>query len=206
MGGYYRINLQTIKNTKTFENFSAFFKPLIHFDEMINGTQYDENSKPHIADHQYSMLEMLIKHKVNNIHIDIHPYIIDTFEAFTNNKKEIILNLSHIYQSFEKISSLIMGPMSRVESANDKNINDEQQRYSEKVVEEMVNFGLGTYDECIVASQKTINYWDINDVTDTLNTIKDKNESVATRNMLKDIVFSVFKNVSLIAIYSTDHA
>eukprot|EP01084_Bolivina_argentea_P202092 345353_1 len=41
-------------------------------------------------------------------------------------------------------------------------------RYNDNVVEELVRFGFGSYIKCFVASLRTINYWDINAVMDTL--------------------------------------
>eukprot|EP01084_Bolivina_argentea_P051593 94925_1 len=55
---------------------------------------------------------------------------------------------------------------------NDVNTEDEKKAYDEDVVNQLVTFGFGTYDECVIASKKTIDYWDINAVVNTINSMQ----------------------------------
>eukprot|EP01084_Bolivina_argentea_P263383 445780_1 len=63
---------------------------------------------------------------------------------------------------------------------NKKNTNDIKRiTYSEEVVKELVHFGFGTYDQCVTASIQTVNFWNINEVIDTLTGNNKKHKFVA---------------------------
>eukprot|EP01084_Bolivina_argentea_P235041 395631_1 len=50
-----------------------------------------------------------------------------------------------------------------------REIKNDDKKYSTDVINELVNLKYGTKTECIKASQNTINYWDINEVAENLN-------------------------------------
>eukprot|EP01083_Nonionella_stella_P296286 1006601_1 len=90
----------------------SVFQSIIFFDCMLNGSKmyWDGNKIPKMDKEDYIKLKNLIQHKINsNAFRNEYPeYINDTFEAYTNNKKQIILKLHWIHRYFTEIETLIL--------------------------------------------------------------------------------------------------
>eukprot|EP01084_Bolivina_argentea_P084460 152733_1 len=109
IGGDRRIKIESIINIVTKENFEEFFRPLFYFHCMVNGARM-EQYEPEITDIDYIALNNLIQHTVGiNGFCNQYPsYIIDTFMAFTNHTKQIVINLHEIHSHFNKLKGLIL--------------------------------------------------------------------------------------------------
>eukprot|EP01084_Bolivina_argentea_P289188 496526_1 len=111
-GGKWRLKIYGITFQHNGQNFAPFFKALFFFDCMLNGSKmyWDGNEIPKMDKEDYIKLKNLIQHKINsNAFRNEYPeYINDTFEAYTNNKKQIILNLHWIHRYFTEIETLIL--------------------------------------------------------------------------------------------------
>eukprot|EP01084_Bolivina_argentea_P083866 151818_1 len=110
IGGEYRMKIESVSTITTQQNFSPFFQVLFLFNCMLNGSVLNGHYINDIAETQRTMLDHLIEHKlkVNGFTNTVPEYINDTFEAYTNNKKEIILNLHEIDTNLSKIAELIL--------------------------------------------------------------------------------------------------
>eukprot|EP01084_Bolivina_argentea_P157503 274462_1 len=110
-GGQYKIKIESIKTIENNENYTSFFKGLFYFDCMINGSKLEgfNVNKIEVAKIDYLMLTKLIKHKLktNGFSNNYPKYINQTFEAFTNNKNTITLNLHQICKHLAALSGLI---------------------------------------------------------------------------------------------------
>ena len=85
------------------KNYDTFIRPLYFFDCMINGSQMDNASPPKITQKHHDILYSLIQNEYD----DIDQYILDTFQAFCDRKKRIIINLFYIHRWFAKLRDLI---------------------------------------------------------------------------------------------------
>eukprot|EP01084_Bolivina_argentea_P247680 414353_1 len=107
-GGYERIRIESIRIMETSHNFQAFFKSLYVFDKMLN-SNFLFGHKLDITHRDCSTLNNLIMDalKLHDVNTRYPKYIQGTFRAFLNNKSQIVINLHHIKNYFQKISSLL---------------------------------------------------------------------------------------------------
>eukprot|EP01083_Nonionella_stella_P268033 905732_1 len=111
IGGLYTIKVQGIIKRNTKQKFTRVFEPLFWYDCMVTGVSVRKH-KPIIRGEQIETLDHLISWRLNSKHVkcreDIDQYIYDTFKAFTNHKKQIVINLYQIHIYFEKIRDLVI--------------------------------------------------------------------------------------------------
>eukprot|EP01084_Bolivina_argentea_P247682 414355_1 len=107
-GGYERIQIESIRIMETSHNFQTFFKSLYVFDKMLN-SNFLFGHKLDITHRDCSTLNNLIMDalKLHDVNTRYPKYIQGTFRAFLNNKSQIVINLHHIKNYFQKISSLL---------------------------------------------------------------------------------------------------
>eukprot|EP01084_Bolivina_argentea_P239627 402717_1 len=120
VGGEYQIKIENISIMKTQETFSEFFEIFYCFDCMVSGTIVGPYYVRNIKKNYYKVLNKLIKGKISPVSekTDYHEYITKTFEAYTNHKTEIILNLHEIHTHFLSIRSLILHPLLQTKIVN----------------------------------------------------------------------------------------
>eukprot|EP01084_Bolivina_argentea_P218959 371456_1 len=109
IGGDRRIKIESIINIVTKENFENFFQALFYFHCMINGSRMEDH-EPKITNADYTMLNYLIQCMLgtHDSTKQYPQYIIDTFTAFTNYTKQIVVNLYQINKYFNELKSLII--------------------------------------------------------------------------------------------------
>eukprot|EP01084_Bolivina_argentea_P114896 204449_1 len=114
-GGAYRIQIQTIRNISTAQNFRIYLKPLYYFNCLISGTTmfvslngddcYDWLVT--VTGDDKTILENLIWHRLKIYQNAYCKYINDTFEAFVNQQTQIVINLHQINMYYHCLRDLI---------------------------------------------------------------------------------------------------
>ena len=86
--------METIRLTRTSQNFYKLIKPLQVFDQIISGADYslDIKDKYGFSEEDSVLVCSLMEYGDETI----PKYIRDTFKVFTQNKKTIIINLDHL--------------------------------------------------------------------------------------------------------------
>eukprot|EP01084_Bolivina_argentea_P195247 335003_1 len=108
IGGKWPMKLESIRDIAKTKNYSIFIKPLYWFDCMITGTSM-YGFEPTITKRDYTILNNLMKQKLCEKEYNKYPkYINDTFQAFTQYKTQIVLNMHYMYLWFDKLRELIM--------------------------------------------------------------------------------------------------
>eukprot|EP01084_Bolivina_argentea_P071572 130080_1 len=93
-GGRFGAHVESIIFRENMHNMTELIQPLLYFDIMLNGMCPNKAG----SDKDYLILDNLIKHnlKINKFQNLYPKYINNTFEAFTNHKKQLILNLHDV--------------------------------------------------------------------------------------------------------------
>eukprot|EP01084_Bolivina_argentea_P288706 495577_1 len=110
-GGAYRIQIETIWNIFTGENFERYFKPLYYFHSMLNGSSMSGSNYCEFIPAEFNaIIANLIDHKlqIQGYQNKYCKYINDTFETFVSNQTQIVLDLDRIHYQFEEMEWLIM--------------------------------------------------------------------------------------------------
>ena len=118
-GGFHRIKLICLRLLSTKQNFKEFCRCLAHFDGMMTGA----NQKKLKKKNDEFIIVNLIKYgltKQTNVQFD--EYILSSFEAFCQNKREIILDLCLLTSANDKIRNLLMHP---IECDDTKRVDDD---------------------------------------------------------------------------------
>jgi len=97
IGGAYRIRIASIAVYKI-PKYQKFDFELFHvFDDMLSGSEIE--SKPNVTRRGAEILRRLIKHAIGDSTAateqegaDVDPYLCDCFKAFTQNKREIVID------------------------------------------------------------------------------------------------------------------
>eukprot|EP01084_Bolivina_argentea_P201281 344073_1 len=123
-GGEYRIRIESIITIISMQNFSEHLNALFYFDCMVNGSILGGHYLKTLVKTDYLILSSLIKHYLqNNGYINNYPaYINKTFEAYLNNKTEIVINIHEIHMNLSTISELILYPLCQT-TPGVKNVN-----------------------------------------------------------------------------------
>eukprot|EP01084_Bolivina_argentea_P003037 5667_1 len=128
IGGDWTIRIETIRNIFTRENFVQYFKPLWYFDCMVTGTQLNDDIVEQISKKDYVVVKTLIQNKLEDAKHDYPQYITDTFEAFTNHKKQIVFNPYLIQHGLGELQNLIMQPLTPIFNESKSNETDNKGR------------------------------------------------------------------------------
>merc|ERR1712228_880674 len=90
-GGFYRIKLTMLKLVETNENFSHFVNAIWYLDAVITGAQlYRISTRKSHFHFIKNMFDLILQRKAS---AEYPSYIIDTFYAFRQNKKQLIFDL-----------------------------------------------------------------------------------------------------------------
>eukprot|EP01084_Bolivina_argentea_P306203 529078_1 len=106
-GGRFGVQVESIIFRGTNDKMTQLITPLFYFDTLLNGRSINEFE----SDNDYLILKNLIKHKleINGFKNAYAKYINNTFTAFTNHKKQLVLNLHDIQNNkFKKLQKLIL--------------------------------------------------------------------------------------------------
>ena len=90
-GGFFPIKVVNLRLIKTKENFQQFVGAFWYFDSLLTGSDLYglQRNKKHLY-----IIENLINHSLKKqTKASFPPFIMDCFQAFIQNKKQIILNL-----------------------------------------------------------------------------------------------------------------
>eukprot|EP01084_Bolivina_argentea_P300022 517223_1 len=107
-GGRFGIKVESIVLQHTKQNFQQLIRALYYFDSMLNGTNINTT---HISDTNYMVLDHFIRDQlqIDGFKNKYPKYINDTFSAFTNHKRQLIINLHDINtDKFKNMWKLIM--------------------------------------------------------------------------------------------------
>eukprot|EP01084_Bolivina_argentea_P020015 37249_1 len=98
-GGRFKIHLETVVIMKTYNNYHRFFGAFYKFDKLLSGQQVNLD-KMDITQDDYKIVSWFIKFVLgesqNNKKFD--QFVIDTFQLFTQQKRQIVLNLEHLFE------------------------------------------------------------------------------------------------------------
>ena len=86
MGGLYRIRIESIINIENRKNFAAYFRPLYYFDCMLSGSEMTDIVATKKRD--VKIMKWLISKNDK-----VEEYVQKSFEAFCQQKSQIIINL-----------------------------------------------------------------------------------------------------------------
>merc|ERR1712228_848443 len=107
IGGFYRIKVESIRLTKTKENFETFFVSLFYFDAMV--TAKSGMIKLKINSNQRGVIKSLIKWRLEQKKDPkMNEYLYQTFDAYTKNKKQIEINYYYLSFARESMYNLIV--------------------------------------------------------------------------------------------------
>eukprot|EP01084_Bolivina_argentea_P000582 1093_1 len=108
IGGQHTVKIESIRIIQTAQSFSDFFKALFHFDCMLNATKL-KYMRTQSKNDRY-ILQNLLNHilKVNGFQNTYPQYINDTFEAYANHKKTIVIDVPFVVENFGNLTPLII--------------------------------------------------------------------------------------------------
>eukprot|EP01084_Bolivina_argentea_P092209 165917_1 len=90
-------------------NYYQYLKPLFYFDSMVTGVAMNhEFDSSDITDDDYLILSNLAQHKFSITFNKYPQYVNNTFQSYTNNKTQIVINLDYIEYFFNKLQDLIL--------------------------------------------------------------------------------------------------
>merc|ERR1712228_337442 len=121
IGGVWRVRGESIRLTKTKENFETFFVSLFYFDAMVTAKR--GMSKLKINNKQIGVIKSLIKWRLEQKKDPkMNEYLYQTFDAYTKNKKQIEINFDFLSYAKESMYNLIVHSLE--ENAKPKDEND----------------------------------------------------------------------------------
>eukprot|EP01084_Bolivina_argentea_P168723 292535_1 len=108
-GGFYPVNIQSVRIRHTQQNFKKFIYALHYLDTMITG---GEQAHFTINEEDISVIKNLFANALNkNASFRFDRYIYETFATFIYNKKQIVLDLHKLYEANSGFRDLIMDKM-----------------------------------------------------------------------------------------------
>ena len=97
-GGYYRIKVVNLRLIETNENMKQFVSAIFHFDLLLTGSHQSKSNKNDFFIIQ-ALLNQSLKKQTN---VTLPSFICDCFQAFTQNKKQIIFELYYLNEYGDK--------------------------------------------------------------------------------------------------------
>merc|ERR1712228_140144 len=99
-GGFYRIKVVNLRLIETNENMKQFVSAIFYFDLLLTGA-FLVNIKANKND--FFIIEALMNERLKKqTNVTLPPFICDCFEAFTQNKKQIIIDLNSLNEFGDK--------------------------------------------------------------------------------------------------------
>eukprot|EP01084_Bolivina_argentea_P300972 519101_1 len=103
VGGFIPIRVETIQIIKTSQNFYTSFHALFVLDSMMNGLWMDKRFGVNIVAKDIHILNELIKYSIGSSPItSFDTYVMSTWDAYTKNKKHIMINMDNLSEHFPK--------------------------------------------------------------------------------------------------------
>ena len=117
-GGFHMIRVHNLRLIKTRQNLKKFMKALFEFDKMFNGSSCaDDVSKDTLF-----IIENLIAKKLKKeSKASFPPFVIDCFDAFTQNKMEIVFDMIELKRGDKRMNDLVFHPLEKRNSREPKN-------------------------------------------------------------------------------------
>jgi len=93
-GGFYRIKVVTLRMIATKENMNKFVSAICEFDKALNGDCASKKVKKvfFVID---TLINILLKKETKKVIFP--PFIVDCFQAFAENKKQIVFNMFDLF-------------------------------------------------------------------------------------------------------------
>ena len=110
-GGFHYMKIESVRSRPTKQNFKDIIYALQYLDTLITGGQQEVIK---LSANQISVIKTLFDNILGKITMTtLDTYICDTFEAFRNNKKQIVLDLWSLEYANKEILDLIMFPLKK---------------------------------------------------------------------------------------------
>eukprot|EP01083_Nonionella_stella_P283729 965660_1 len=112
-GGAWPIQIQSIRIRSTTQNFETFVHSLWYLDIFLTGGTMNWLEK--VTEGEVFILECLMNGLVNTKETkkQFDEYIHSTFAAFTQSKKQIVLNLNQLNYANKKVTDLFMNALDK---------------------------------------------------------------------------------------------
>ena len=120
MGGDRRIKIVSIREIQRSQNYEVFIKALFFMDCMVNGTDMDSSRRPMVTDVEKQILQNLVTWKLGKNKnkkmgdLEYPQYIIDSFVAFCNHKRQLMINLRWMELFGEELADLLLLNTSKI--------------------------------------------------------------------------------------------
>merc|ERR1712228_582533 len=99
-GGFLRIKVVNLRLIETNENMKQFVSAIFYFDLLLTAASL-EDVKKHKND--FFIIEALMNHSLKKeTNVTLPPFICDCFQAFTQNKKEMIFRFNYLHEFGDK--------------------------------------------------------------------------------------------------------
>ena len=123
-GGYYRIKVVNLRLIETNENMKQFVAAIFCFDLLLTGSYSSKENK-----NDFVIIEALMNQSLKKqTNVTLPSFICDCFQAFTQNKKQIIFNLGFWDKYGDtKINDLLFHSLDKSGYNEDIKRNDEDQ-------------------------------------------------------------------------------
>merc|ERR1712228_745528 len=123
-GGYYFIKVHNLRLIKTKENYKEFVSAIWFFDLMLTGADLNEVIQNKINRFYVANLMNLCLKKETKA--SFPPFIIECFDAFIRNKKQIIFDLYYLYEfGDERMNNLIFHSLDQRECGKEFQRDDD---------------------------------------------------------------------------------
>jgi len=120
-GGFYTMKVANLRLVETNENMKTFMKALFAFDKISKGYFADN-----VSQKSEFIIEHLIKQKLKReSNVTFHHFIFDCFHAFTENKKQIDINLWSLNGNKCKMTDFIFHPLEKRKAKDDTRRGDD---------------------------------------------------------------------------------
>ena len=94
--GSHPLQIVSVRNTNTMQNFESICKPLFYFDAALSGNGYDLfQSKQHLSAKDISSISALVEHSRGK-RIECEQYVLDSFNMYCFAKKSLVINMDWI--------------------------------------------------------------------------------------------------------------
>ena len=102
-GGDYRTRVESVMVMDGFKNYRKYFRIFYAFDLMLSG-DFQSGLKKEITSEHVDIMKEFIDKTINGVESGdaVHDeYVVDTFNAYVGNKREVVINLSLMDQYYQ---------------------------------------------------------------------------------------------------------
>ena len=104
-GGYYRIKVVNLRLIESSQNFKGFVQGIFYFDSLLTASYMRMKPKKTDILVVLTLVNHIMKKKVKRA---LPPFILDCFQAFVQNKKQIVFSLLSCGASDKRITDLFV--------------------------------------------------------------------------------------------------